>query len=82
MTEWISVTDRLPEKRGIYWVCYQINGRLKTHYSLWEEKSGKYKGTKWGWRSRELVRRSNIIYWMPLPAPPDRLIESDLQELQ
>ena len=70
MTEWISVEDRLPEECGIYWVCYEVNGRLKTHYSIWQENSRIYKGSKFGWKSRELVRRSNIKYWMPLPAPP------------
>lgn len=70
MSEWISVKDRLPEKQGIYWVCYEINGSLKSHYSLWEEKSRKFKGNKYGWRSREMVRRSNIKFWMPLPTPP------------
>ncbi len=68
--QWISVEVDPPEKFGIYWVCYETNGRLKTHYCIWEEKSRKYKGWKWGWRSREAVRRSNIKYWMEIPIPP------------
>lgn len=68
--DWISVDVDLPKKGGIYWVAYEVNGRLKSHYCLWEQKSRKYQGTSWGWRSREAVRRSNIKYWMEIPKPP------------
>jgi len=70
MHEWISVKDRLPDKWGIYWVAYEINGRLKSHYCIWEQRSRMYQGNKWGWRSREYVRRNNIKYWMEIPEPP------------
>lgn len=68
--EWISVEDRLPEKEGLYWVCFEFNGRLRSHYSKWEEKSKKYQGNKFGWISREIVRRKNIRFWMEIPKPP------------
>lgn len=68
--EWISVKDALPEKCGVYWICYEANGKLRSHYSIWQENSRKYQGNKFGWKSRELVRSSNIRYWMPLPLPP------------
>lgn len=68
---WINVKDELPPpKNRAYWVCYEINGRYKTSYCLWEEKSRKYLGNKWGWRSRDIVRRKNITHWMPFPDPP------------
>ncbi len=70
MPDWISVEEDLPKKAGVYWVCFEINGRLKSHYSVWQENSRQYKGTKWGWKSRENIRRDNIKYWMPLPHPP------------
>lgn len=68
--EWISIKDRLPEKCGIYFICYEINGILKSHYSIWLEHSRQYKGSKFGWKSRGIIRRSNIQYWMPIPKPP------------
>jgi len=43
MMEWISVDDSLPDKEGIYWVCFEFNGRLHSHYSKWEERSKKYR---------------------------------------
>jgi hypothetical protein len=69
--DWISVKHGLPEKCGAYLVCYEVNGVLKTHYSIWQENSRKYQGNKFGWKSREKVRRCNIKYWMPLPKPPE-----------
>lgn len=71
MSKWISVKDSLPQKEGIYWVCFEVGGKRKTHYCLWEEKSRKYLGNKFGWRSREYVRSHQILYWMPLPKPPE-----------
>ncbi len=69
--QWIDVRKTLPpEEFGLYWVAYEINGKLKSHYCLWEEKSRKYQGNKWGWRSREYVTRKNIKYWMEIPKPP------------
>lgn len=67
---WFDVKHNLPKKAGVYWVAYELNGRLKSHYCLWEEKSKKYQGSKWGWRSREAVRRENIRFWMEIPKPP------------
>ncbi len=73
--DWIDVRDRLPENAGIYWVAYEINGRMKCHYCLWEEKSRIYQGNKWGWHSREAVRRENIKFWMEIPKPPSQADE-------
>ncbi len=79
MIEWTDVKIALPpEKNCTYLVCYvfnnkhvgECNNNLKVSYALWEEKSRKYKGNKWGWRSREKVRRENIKFWMPWPKPP------------
>lgn len=67
---WFDVKHNLPKKAGVYWVAYELCGRLKSHYCLWEEKSRKYQGNKWGWRSREAVRRENIKFWMEIPKPP------------
>ena len=68
--EWISVKDRLPEKEGKYWVAIEINGRLKSDYCLWQENSRVYQDNKFGWRSREIVKRCNIRFWMEIPKPP------------
>ncbi len=69
--EWINVKDDLPTKTGLYWVCYEIDGRLKSHYCLWERKSKNYKGNKYGWRSREIIRKTNIRFWTKIPSPPN-----------
>lgn len=79
--QWISIQNDLPKKAGIYWVAYEVNGRLKSHYCLWEQKSRTYQGNKWGWRSREYVTRSNIRFWMEIPEPPcqaDEKINSEI----
>lgn len=69
--QWISVRDRLPpEIHNNYLVCYEFNGKLRVHFSLWENK-GMHFSKKWGWRSKEKVRRKNIRYWMPFPHPPE-----------
>lgn len=68
--KWIDIKEKQPEKCGAYFVCYEINGKLRTHYSIWQENSRKYKRNKFGFKSREKVRRSNILYWMEMPPPP------------
>ncbi len=69
--DWIDVNDKMPPpKHSIVIVCFERDGRLFSTYCLWEEKSGKYRGVKWGFRSRGLVQRKNIRYWMPIPNPP------------
>lgn len=74
MNEWISVKDRLPSDEGLYLVCFQGLARLRVYTCCWKEHSRKYMGNKFGWKSNELAKRSNILYWMPLPSPPKELI--------
>lgn len=76
--EWIDIKERQPEKCGAYLVCYEIHGILKVHYSIWQENSRKYKGNKFGFKSRERVRRSNIMFWMPIPDPPKNWISNQI----
>jgi hypothetical protein len=69
--EWICVNEQIPPPEySQYLVCYETWKGLRVGHSLWEEKSHKYKGNKWGWRSKEKIRRKNIRYWMPFPNPP------------
>ena len=56
--DWINVKDRQPEEDGLY-LCRTLVNKVKCCYQicLW------YHG---GWRWLE-----NVLYWMPLPAPPE-----------
>jgi len=54
MSEWISVTDKLPEKDGRYLIVEDAPYKWVGVCSI---RNGK-------WDS------SSVIYWMPLPEPP------------
>jgi hypothetical protein len=60
---WISVRDRLPNKNGIYEVCYEAT-----------ELSERCCGREWfidgEWIPMPISFHLEIIYWMPLPEPP------------
>jgi len=58
MTKWISVKDRLPEKRGDVLISDDI-GLAVAHFN-----SGNFyiEGSKWN---------KFITHWMPLPLPPE-----------
>ena len=66
MDKWISVEDRLPEKRNRWnssWWMVSATGRIpftawySREYEQWCDDAGKF--------------ISDITHWMPLPAPPE-----------
>ena len=69
MSEWISVKDRLPEKKDyVYWrtddlfyvLCYvKSTGKMDLAF-----KDGKY------WQDRHGNRLRYVTHWMSLPEPP------------
>ena len=59
--EWISVSERLPEKRETVLVC----DVRENYMNAWE-----YLGRdEWLWDS-SIWRTEAITHWMPLPEPP------------
>lgn len=66
MSDWISVKDRLPEKRRNYLTVYQC-----------KHTGSIFVGTDWfipdfGHFSKELLwNNSQTLYWMPLPELPE-----------
>ncbi len=64
MTEWISVKDRLPEKNGIYFVCYEETELSKRCIGYEWFSEGKWIVSPYGMDAK-------IIYWMLLPEPPE-----------
>lgn len=62
MSSWISVNDRLPEKRGEYLVAYRPR--------YWDRVSIEIEvflgGTTWAHKDY-----MSITHWMPLPEPPE-----------
>lgn len=64
--EWISVKDRLPEKRDNYLTVYRC-----------KHSGGIFVGTDWfipdcGYFCKEAPwNNSQTLYWMPLPEPPE-----------
>lgn len=83
MTQWISVNDRLPEKKGKY-LCYQesiYEGFIRVcSFALNLEQVDEYDfhGEKrCGWYDYDseygYYEHTDVIYWMPLPEPPEIL---------
>ena len=58
MAEWISVTERLPEKTPTQCLCYSKDGNYMV---------GTY--TNWGWMFPCYFGK--VTRWMPLPEPPE-----------
>lgn len=63
MNEWISVTDRMPERFVPVIVCRE---RAKGEYVV--EQGCKDVGDWWKVYG---TRTKNVTHWMPLPEPPD-----------
>lgn len=64
-TEWVSVYDRLPEpgERVLATDCGFVG-------EFYINKRGKWQ--RYNVNCSELLMALDILYWMPLPAPPDR----------
>lgn len=64
MSEWIPVTERLPEPTGRILIA---NKRGK-HFDI---DIGWWTGTYFDRPARGVYRRyQNVAYWMPIPEPP------------
>ena len=63
--EWVSVYDRLPEpgERVLATDCGFVG-------EFYINKRGKWQ--RYNVNCSELLMALDILYWMPLPAPPDR----------
>lgn len=64
---WISVKDRMPEKREIYMcLCYDFVTKSYWHELLW------YENNRWWSRLATLEHdyTKHVVYWMPLPEAP------------
>ena len=82
MSEWISVEDRLPEQnvRVLAW----YDGVAAHSDALWD-RSGAWFAAKWrdGWnqplytQAKQILDfdSSDITHWIPLPEPPERVLE-------
>lgn len=61
--EWIKTSEELPSRDGLYEVCYEET-------SISERCCGREYFIDGEWIYMPLTHHLNIIYWMPLPAPP------------
>ena len=60
--EWISVKDRLPEKKGTFLVCTKNDFYCTKNIAKVRFYNGEWHGTGGVW--------SNVTHWMPLPPLP------------
>ena len=60
--EWISVKDRLPEKKGTFLVCTKNDFYGTKNIAKVRFYDGEWHGTGGIW--------SNVTHWMPLPEMP------------
>jgi len=66
MSEWIPVTERLPESINEYVLCCgEKGGQFVGWIAEGMIESGKARAFQHGGRGR------NITHWMPLPEPPE-----------
>lgn len=66
MSEWISVKDRLPERKGCYLatVRHWVDCKPVVREIFWN-------GTDWlSCEKRLEVSPKRVTHWMPLPEPP------------
>lgn len=70
--EWVSVYDRLPEpgERVLATDCGFVG-------EFYINKRGKWQ--RYNVNCSELLMALDILYWMPLPAPPDRCPPEGIQ---
>ena len=59
---WIPVTERLPEKIGLY-LTYDMN--------VWERPFEKQAMAYWDGEHFQVSKLSAVTHWMPLPQPPE-----------
>ena len=64
--EWISVTERLPEKEDTYLVYTERGSVYSSHfYAEMKFASGYVREASWSQRGKV-----KVTHWMPLPQPP------------
>lgn len=54
--EWVPVTERLPEKGGLYFVTK-------------ENEYGRYVATEWFYQDKTWSTGWKVVAWMPMPKP-------------
>lgn len=54
--EWVPVTEKLPEKGGLYFVTK-------------ENEYGKYVATEWFYQDKTWSTGWKVVAWMPMPKP-------------
>ena len=62
-TEWIPVTERLPEEAGYYITAFSRGEAGNNLYITFPDGSG-----KWYQNSEDT---GEVTHWMPLPEPPE-----------
>lgn len=77
-TQWISVSERLPEKSGKYLLWRNAPYEDKAHYFIgnydadvedfgeWQEK---YAPITFGYLDSDFIDYGEVLAWMPLPEP-------------
>jgi hypothetical protein len=69
MAGWISVEKGLPPNGDSkYLVCFEREGKLRSSWAYWKNRSSK--DHEWKWITRGCITPQSIRYWMPIPLPP------------
>jgi hypothetical protein len=71
--EWVSVSERLPNQSGEYWVSLKISIPVGEDFQYSRRQDTAYFRVPQGWRLPHYGRDVDayVTHWQPLPAPPD-----------
>lgn len=73
MNEWISTSERLPEKSDIKWrstMVLGVIGQIGRHVRELEYKEHDTDGKWYFFRGKWSYTTEEVTHWMPMPEPP------------
>ena len=69
MSEWIAISDRMPDASGSY-ITYSPHSPYPIHVGVWLRCEQAWEHEWLRKKRSEIKPKTWIAHWMPLPAPP------------